>query len=278
MSPASFDIVVVTVVAGRHAHLSAQLRGLAESSVAPSRHIVVSMGDDTISAVVDAANSDATVVEMDATSPLPLARARNHGARMAVSGGADLIVFLDVDCIPGADMLGRYAAAAANDDHRGALLCGPVTYLPPKPTGWTAAELINRTSPHPARPAPPADAVTTGTDYDLFWSLSFAVTPDTWHSIGGFHEGYVGYGGEDTDFAASARAAGVGMRWVGGADAYHQHHPVSSPPVERLDDIVRNSAVFFARWRRWPMEGWLAEFERRSMIERGPDGTIRVLR
>nr|WP_296765689.1 galactosyltransferase-related protein [Rhodococcus sp. (in: high G+C Gram-positive bacteria)] len=278
MSTIPFAIVVVTVVAGRHAHLTAQLRGLAESSVAPSRHIVVSMGDDSISAVVDAANSDATVVELDAASPLPLARARNHGARSAMAAGADLIIFLDVDCIPGADLIGRYAAAASNEHHRDALLCGPVTYLPPNPTGWSAAELITRTSPHPARPAPPADVVTAGTDYDLFWSLSFALTPDTWHRIGGFHEGYVGYGGEDTDFAASARAAGVGIRWIGGADAYHQHHPVSSPPVERLEDIVRNSTVFFSRWHRWPMEGWLAEFERRSLIERSPDGTIRVVR
>ncbi|MDJ0392871.1 galactosyltransferase-related protein [Rhodococcus sp. G-MC3] len=272
------NIAVVTVVAGRHDHLRAQLRGLAESSVTPAHHVVVSMGDKDIAGIVDASPNDATVVELGAVSHLPLSAARNQGARAAVSSGADLIVFLDVDCIPGTDMLGRYASAAAETDNHRTLLCGPVTYLPPRDVDWTAAELMENTDPHPARPAPPPGLVIDGTDYDLFWSLSFALTPTTWNHIGGFHEEYTGYGGEDTDFAATARAAGVGLRWVGGADAYHQHHPVSSPPVERLDDIVRNSAVFFRRWNRWPMEGWLAEFERAEMIERSRDGRIRVVR
>ncbi len=38
--------------------------------------------------------------------------------------------------------------------------------------------------------------------------------------------GYVGYGGEETDFAWRLEAAGIPMAWVGGAVAYHQHHAV----------------------------------------------------
>jgi hypothetical protein len=58
------------------------------------------------------------------------------------------------------------------------------------------------------------------------------------------------------------------MRWVGGADAFHQYHPVSDPPIEHLDDIVRNAAIFHQRWGWWPMQGWLREFEARGLIRR----------
>lgn len=269
-------VAVVTVAAGRHDHLAAQLRGLEATSVSPVQHVVVAMGDNEITDVTKTANSDATVIHTDVTgSTLPLARARNLGARTAISGGADLMVFLDVDCIPGVDMLARYVDAASIPAHDRALLCGPVTYLPPNPSGWSPENLHAHTAPHSARPNPDSGAVEVGSNYDLFWSLSFAVTPDTWEEIGGFFEGYSGYGGEDTDFAATAHAATIGLRWVGGAHAYHQHHPVSSPPLEHIDDIVRNSAVFFQRWRRWPMEGWLAEFERRGLITRTSSGDIR---
>lgn len=260
-------IAVITVVADRHDHLTAQIEGLARSSLKACKHVVVSMGDDGIRGVVDAADSDAEVMYLDRTErSLPLARARNLGAGTALERGADLLVFLDVDCTPGEHMLTRYAAAT--DRHDGTLLCGPVTYLPPSESGWSAEQLRSATDPHPARPNPDDGAVIVGTDYDLFWSLSFAVTPSTWRTIGGFHEGYHGYGGEDTDFAAVAQASGIGVRWVGGAHAYHLHHPVSSPPVEHLVDIVRNSTVFHRRWNRWPMTGWLDEFERRGLIER----------
>jgi GT2 family glycosyltransferase len=102
---------------------------------------------------------------------------------------------------------------------------------------------------------------------ELFWSLAFAVTPATHERIGGFDEGYEGYGAEDTDYAFRARRAGVGLAWVGGAWAHHQHHPVSDPPVEHLHDIVRNARRFHAAWGRWPMEGWLRAFADLGLVE-----------
>lgn len=83
---------------------------------------------------------------------------------------------------------------------------------------------------------------------------------------GGFHEAYVGYGGEDTDFGQCAKTAGLDMHWVGGATAYHQHHPVSDPPVEHLADILRNGQIFADRWGRWPMRGWLEAFELEGLV------------
>ena len=38
----------------------------------------------------------------------------------------------DVDCIPGRSLLGRYYEAGVDLEHRDALLCGPITYLPPR--------------------------------------------------------------------------------------------------------------------------------------------------
>ena len=127
------------------------------------------------------------------------------------------------------------------------MLCGPVTYLPPAPpAGWTAAALAAARSPHPARPDPAAG---DGEPLEpaLFWSLNFAVSADLWRRLDGFHEGYVGYGAEDTDFAACAAGRGVAITMVGGVHASHQHHPVSDPPREHLDDIVRNSGVYLRR-------------------------------
>ena len=127
-------------------------------------------------------------------------------------------------------------------------------------------------NPHPDRPAPSHNDIVASTDYGMFWSLSFAVSAATWEHIGGFCELYRGYAGEDTDFAQCAAAGGVTIRWVGGADAFHQYHPVSNPPIEHLDDILCNAAVFHRRWGWWPMEGWLHEFENRELIRRDADG------
>ncbi|ORI16543.1 glycosyltransferase family 2 protein [Rhodococcus sp. 1168] len=266
---------VITVVSGRHEHLRGQLRGLAQSMLEPDQHIIVAIDDDEIARVVADTESTAQVVDVAAPrGRLPIGQARNEGARVASNGGADLLVFLDVDCIPSPELLTRYHDCATQPEHRTSLLCGPVTYLPARTSAWAVEELHAHKDPHPARPNPAAGVIETGQNYDLFWSLSFALSTDTWNRIGGFHVEYLGYGGEDTDFAAVARSTGVGLRWVGGAHAYHQHHHVSSPPIEHLDDIVRNAALFHRRWGRWPMAGWLDEFERAGRIVRSPNGSI----
>ncbi|MEV4402919.1 glycosyltransferase [Actinoplanes sp. NPDC049598] len=199
-----------------------------------------------------------------------LAAGRNRGAQAAADAG--LLVFLDADCLPGPGLLDRYRAAAAA--HPGALLCGPVTYLPDGVKPENADALPALTAPHAARPAPPdgENVVAGPDDHRLFWSLSFAVTAATWTTIGGFDEQYEGYGGEDTDLAYTARKAGVPLVWVGGAHAYHQYHPTSSPPWQHLDDILRNGRLFAARWGFWPMQGWLDAFAAAGAIEHTPTG------
>lgn len=258
-------VALVTVVHGRHEHLRRQEIGIAAGTRAPDARVVVAMDDDAVAALVP---HEATVLPCAREAGrLPLARARNLGARDALDRGCDLLVFLDVDCIPDPTMLERYV-----DAHRRAggpaLLCGPVTYLPPTAATEDPDALAAQRDPHPARPSPPDGTVVSDGDHDLFWSLSFAVSGAGWQRIGGFCEDYTGYGGEDTDFGATAAQRGVPLHWVGGAHAYHQFHAVSDPPVEHLADIVANARVFRARWGRWPMPGWLDAFEERGMIER----------
>ncbi|MFH9758690.1 glycosyltransferase family 2 protein [Streptomyces anulatus] len=259
---------VITLAAGRHRHLALQQAGLAAGSRTPDQYIVVAMNDAGLRSVLAERRPAATIVNCPVRDgALPLARARNLGAAHALEHGAELLVFLDVDCVPGERLLDRYAQVARDPAHRRSLLCGTVAYLPPPPpAGYRLTDLPTLAGPHPARPAPAPDETHQGTDHTLFWSLSFALNADTWHAVGGFSEEYEGYGGEDTDYGQRARAVGVPLAWVGGAPAFHQHHPVSSPPVGHLDDILRNAEIFHRRWNWWPMADWLDAFADRGLI------------
>jgi hypothetical protein len=62
------------------------------------------------------------------------------------------------------------------------------------------------------------------------------------------------------------------MWWVGGADSYHQHHPSTEPPVEHLEDILRNATIFYQRWGRWPMQGWLDQFRKAGLTHLDANG------
>jgi hypothetical protein len=259
---------VITPVAGRRSHLALQRCGLLAGLVQPDLHILVSMNDPRAGDVLDRQPPCPDVLELPcAPGPLPLSQARNAGAGRAVSAGADLLIFLDVDCVPGPLLVQRYLQQAASEPDP-TLLCGPVAYLPPPAgDGYQLNALAELGRPHPARPVPPETGTLPGGDHTLFWSLSFAVRAQLWRELGGFCEDYTGYGGEDTDFGQLAASRGVPLTWVGGAWAYHQYHPSADPPVQHLHDILRNASVFHQRWGWWPMSGWLHEFERRGLIE-----------
>jgi N-acetylglucosaminyl-diphospho-decaprenol L-rhamnosyltransferase len=270
-------VAVITAVAGRHQHLGLQRQGLRRSTLSVDSHVVVCMGDRAAAeAAVTQAGPPTSVVHVDVPdSRLPLASARNAGAARAIQLGADLLIFLDVDCIPAPGMVRRYVDCALQDPTP-RLLCGPVAYLPPPPPGgYDLDRLSELADPHPARPLPPENQVLRDGDPRLFWSLSFAIPPAVWTRIGGFCERYRGYGGEDTDFGQLAATAGVRLDWIGGAHAYHQFHPSGDPPVEHVDDILANAQVFFRRWGWWPMTGWLTEFQRLGLAHFDPaDGWL----
>ncbi|WP_232630849.1 glycosyltransferase family 2 protein [Methylobacterium sp. Leaf118] len=273
------SISVVTLNKGREAHLARLIEGLARGP-APAECIVVEMGPDP-APLPPAPSTPASLPPTPfptrriafPSAGLPLAAARNAG-RAAASG--DLLVYLDVDCIPASGLVTALAAAAQAQD---GLVCGPIRYLPAGAVrdGWSEAELMHAGVLHPARPFPESGVVTTPNP-GLFWSLSFAVRAATWDRLGGFDEGFDGYGAEDTDLAFRAAASGVPVLLAGTPPAFHQHHLSCDPPLQHFSDIVRNARRFRARHGLWPMDGWLDAFARLGLIapEREPD--IVVLR
>lgn len=269
------DTYVITAVHGRHDHLRRQRESLALSTVRPADHIVIAMNDEDLRGLEPSPTVPLSVVSIPNCGPaLPLAAARNLGVAHTGGHPDDLLIFLDVDCLPTPDLIEAYQSAA--QAHPRDLLCGPVSYLPdveldPITPGY-AERLTRLCEPHPARPNPAPGEILLAGNHDLFWSLSFAVRREMWDYIGGFDEDFVGYGGEDTDFAWQAREVGIALAWVGSAFAFHQYHPVSSPPVEHLDDILTNGRLFAHKWGQWPMQGWLERFEALSLVRRYASG------
>jgi N-acetylglucosaminyl-diphospho-decaprenol L-rhamnosyltransferase len=264
-------IAVVTIAHGRHRHLVAQQRSLMAGSTTPFLYVVVAMADPTLERHLDPSLCPEIVHVAACPARLPLASARNAGAERAYSLGANVVIMLDVDCLAGRDLVAGYGAAVRRSPD--VIWSGPVTYLPPPgPTGYALEDLDELDNPHPARPAPKASRMILGGSPDLFWSLSFAIDRTAWERVGGFCEAYLGYGGEDTDFGHLAVSAGIGLGWTGTPRAYHQHHPTADPPVNHLDDILRNGRLFYSRWGRWPMEGWLTEFAQQGLVEQHEGG------
>lgn len=277
MSPAAgtadSGTAVLTLAHGRHDHLLAQVEGLARSTHPPDLHVVVAMDDpDLGGGLVPVGHEGWQTVVVPLFAPdggLPLAAARNLAARTAVGRGAAALIFLDVDCIPGAELVATYrdVVGVGTPGWTGPMVwCGDVAYLDAAPEqGYDVTRLEPLATRKPGRPRLAPGQTRAEPVLERFWSLSFAMSAGDYAATGGFCEDYVGYGGEDTDFAQLLRAAGGGMRWVGGATAYHQHHESHSPPVGKVADVVRNAGLFHDRWGWWPMRGWLEEFDRRGL-------------
>ena len=255
---------VITIVSGRHDHLRNQQRGLVAGTRLPDHYVVVAMDDpgaldQTAAGPLAGSGCHLHLVAVPVDGSLPLAAARNAGAVAALAAGADTLIFLDVDCVPSPPLVDAYTKAVAVEAVP-VLHCGVVRYLGPEVDAGDVESAALGGPPHPARPCLDAGSSADSVDWRLFWSLSFAVSNPTWHQLGGFSEEYTGYGAEDTDFGYHAFLVGVHIRWLGGADAFHQYHPTQDPPVQHLDDIITNATVFHRRWGFWPMNGWLNSF------------------
>ena len=172
--------------------------------------------------------------------------------------------------VPSPTLVERYAEAL---DAAPAVYLGEVRYLPTGP--FDPARSVR----HPAKPALAEDEIRPVPSHGELWGLSFALPRAAWDAAGGMDTGYVGYGAEETDFAWRLEAAGVPMAWVGGAVAWHQHHPVHIPPLHQFDAILRNATRFRARWGRWCMDYWLGQFADAGLIRWSADrDTIERLR
>ena len=251
------DIVslsLITLNRDRDDHLARCLEGVARGRRVPDETIVVAMGREG-----SAVPPGVTCVSSPGHG-LALARSRNVGRRNA---RGDILVFLDVDCIPSHDLVGALETVAAATD---ALVCAEVLYLTRAVSDdWTDQTLRAEGIVHPARTFKTGD-VTVAPDPGLFWSLAFAVRADTYDRLGGFDEGFSGYGGEDTDLAFRACGIGVPILFQGRGCAFHQRHAAFDPPLTHCADIVHNARRFHARHGFWPMRGWLDAFAALGLV------------
>ena len=265
------SVSVLTLARGRDAHLRNVIRGLSAQSHPPEELVIGVMQED---AYVDLPDVDFPVRQIHIIDDeLPLARARNAVAEAATG---EVLVFLDVDCIPHPDLVRDYATHT----HEGeGLTMGEVMYLPAGAArdDWSIDAFDSVAVRHSDRQGPPKEARKRCEDYRCFWSLTFAMHRDDWAAAGGFDEAFTGYGGEDTDFGRTLQDRGIPIWWIKGARAYHQHHRHCMPPIHHVPSILRNTEIFAAKWGHRTMEHWLHGFRMMGLIENGPDG-LRVLR
>jgi glycosyltransferase involved in cell wall biosynthesis len=262
------ELSVITIVRNRARHLARLVEGLVAGTAHPRELIVVDMSDVAIE--LPMLPFPAKRVGLDAGG-LPLAAARNAGATAA---GGQRLLFLDVDCIPRRNLVATIDAALTETD---ALICPEVRYLGPEAAELMDEAAFERMSVHHPVRSFPESGYRAETNAGLFWSLTFGIRRARYAALGGFDAGYAGYGAEDTDFGFRAREAGLPLLFLGGTGSFHQYHGVISPPLQHLADIVRNAAIFRARWGIWPMTGWLEQFAAMGLVA-FDDNELRLIR
>lgn len=244
---------LLTITRNRNDHLANLLRGAEQASRTPDEIVIVYMNQpeelDYASRILIR-----SIHINDKDHSLPLARARNKAAEAATH---ENLVFLDVDCIPSVDMFDELLNERL---FQSSLVMGSPRYLIAQANLENRAistnYLVRQSVTHEARQDIPFGE---SNHYELFWSLCFGITKQTYRAIGGFDEIFTGYGGEDTDFGFSAREHNVPFV-ISPATCFHQYHGVYKPPLHHLEDIVYNSKQFYQKWHVWPMEGWLRQF------------------
>jgi N-acetylglucosaminyl-diphospho-decaprenol L-rhamnosyltransferase len=251
---------VLTLVRGRRAQLTNLMRGLALQSSKPAELVIAWMQPEPFEDLPDpGCQVRHVMVQGDA---LPLAKARNQAAE---ASKGDFLIFLDVDCIPEPGLVAAYEEARRVQD---GLFLGEVLYLLPGAASGALdfARLDQLGVPHPSKPPMPSSGVRLEPDVGQLWGLSFALGRQSYLAVGGMSELFEGYGGEETDFATRLGMLGLPFFWTAGARCYHQHHPISVPPLQHFDAILRNATLFHERHGRWCMDYWLGQFQSLGLI------------
>lgn len=264
-------VSALTISAGRERHLRNVILGFEAQHHRPDELIVGVM-------------QEAPYEDLPATSfpirqllvpgdELPLAAARNA---VAAAATGDVLVFVDVDCIPHPELVADYTAAC---ESRSGLMMGEVGYLPGGATdgGIDFQRFETVAVRHSDRQGPPPSGISPCEDYRCFWSLNFALDLQTWEASGGFDERFVGYGGEDTDFGRTLSERGIPLWWLKGARVFHQYHPHCMPPIHQIASVIRNAELFASKWGHRTMEHWLYAFRMMGLIEPARNG-LRIVR
>lgn len=270
---ASPTVSVLTIASGRVDHLRNVMIGLDRQTVPPCELVIARMQAAPFEDLPQVSFPVFEIVVDGDDHGMPLAAARNAAARRA---SGEILVFLDVDCIPAPGLVEDYLRASA--DFPG-LLMGEVMYLPggANRPGWEVSQFEQVAVRHSDRQGPPSSGIETCTDYRCFWSLNFSLPAQAFLASGGFDERYIGYGGEDTDFGKTLSTLGIGIAWMKGARVFHQYHEHHMPPIHHLTSVVRNAELFASKWGYRTMEHWLYAFKLMGLIDT-VGSEIRILR
>ncbi|WP_111559491.1 glycosyltransferase family 2 protein [Paracoccus sediminilitoris] len=264
-------VSALTIAGGRDQHLKNVIRGFAEQTHRIDELIIGVMQN---SDYTDLPETDFPIRQIRMSGPdLCMAAARNA---VADAARGDVLVFVDVDCIPAPDFVQTYVNRMQG---RIGLFMGEVQYLPAGGTdgGLDFDHFATVSVKHSDRQGPPAKGIAPCEDYRCFWSLNFAMHRGCWQKGPRFDERFTGYGGEDTDFGRALSEAGTPIWWIAGGRVFHQYHPHCMPPVHHMESVMRNADLFALKWGHRTMEHWLYAFQLMGLIRNDPDGLV-VLR
>lgn len=212
----------------QQAQLSLVLLALDQQVGAPPFEIVVADDGSAAPPIVRCDTALSCTVVRQSDLGFRAASARNLGAAAATGG---VLVFLDSDTLPTAGYLAAMArAVAATDDGHGVLVVGRRRHFHPGSGSTEEVLQLLRAADHGVPPGirdlgepdwladglrRTADLHQAGDeDFRLVISAVLAVDRTLWETTGGFDGTFVGYGGEDWDFAWRA--------WLSGADWHHE--------------------------------------------------------
>lgn len=263
-------ISICTIYAKRELHLNNLILGLSHTS--SFQELVIVTMNDELPQLPQANFPIKTAAINNDSGFLPLAAARNQCAEIATG---EILIYLDVDCIAHPNLVEIFNYHLQREE---AIYQGSVRYLASnwQPNNWTYNSLQKQSSFHKLQGEEVIDRDKTLHPYELFWSLCFGIRKKTFIDLGGFDANFQGYGGEDTDFAFSARSQSLPLYKVS-ALAYHQFHPSYNPPLNHLAEIVSNALVFEQKWHTLPMDKWLNRFAEMGYIKL-QDRNIKVVK
>jgi glycosyltransferase involved in cell wall biosynthesis len=88
---------------------------------------------------------------------------------------------------------------------------------------------------------------------------NFSVTAEAFRMVGGFDEGFIGYGWEDIELGIRLRDAGVALRYEPTALAYHHHVQTLEGLMHKLRESGRGAVYFWRKHGRPASLGFFLE-------------------
>jgi glycosyltransferase involved in cell wall biosynthesis len=184
--------------------------------------------------------------------------ARNAGARLAA---APVLAFLDTGLLAGPDFIQAHAAAHSGSNAPRAVAgyaygfnrVEPFPWLGDLLDGLTAQQAVDQLGADP-RFRDRRDQILEPVNFDtgrlaapwwIFWSLNISVRATDFHAVGGFDEGFRGWGLEDVELGY--RLAARGAQVVVSRQAWAVDVPHDRNMKSESESVLRNARYFLER-------------------------------